>query len=563
MLARIQLIKLLQIAFSGAISIVPLLALPVLAQPSANTQTTEPAAEETPGPETLSPDDGDKTPEADNPETLSPDDGDKTPEADNPETFSPEVEETRTPEEIERFQTFAEADRLYREGEIAAAEQLYRQVKPPFSEENREIEERLELFSDPTNLSPAGKVYWREYKAGWEQNLETRIFVPLKLLVEQYPEFIPGHLRLAEALNDYNRPEEALTVLERATERYPDEPVLLKAKIAAQVDAEKWLDASMAAREFALLNAKHPEAEAFGQLAEENLERFKSYLRRRLRENAIANVVTGALGYAFTGNIFGPLSALDTTILMMRGESAVGRSFSNRIQKQLPMVEDEDVLAYVNEMGQKLATFTGRDEFEYEFYIILDDKLNAFALPGGKIFIYAGAILKTNSEAELAGLVAHELSHAVLSHGFQLVTRGSLTSNVAQYIPYAGGLTSNLLVFSYSREMERQADLLGTRILASADYAADGMRNLMVTLEEEDKPSPPAWLSTHPDTSERISYLETTILRNGYNRYAYEGVEKHAEMQKRVKRLLKEQAEKEEAEEAEEAEELLDLDIRW
>uniref|UniRef100_A0ACD5H2Y3 M48 family metalloprotease n=1 Tax=Desertifilum tharense IPPAS B-1220 TaxID=1781255 RepID=A0ACD5H2Y3_9CYAN len=154
-------------------------------------------------------------------------------------------------------------------------------------------------------------------------------------------------------------------------------------------------------------------------------------------------------------------------------------------------------------------------------------------------------MLKTNSEAELAGLLAHELAHAVLSHGFQLATSGGLIGNIAQYLPY-GGLASNLLVFSYSREMERQADELGTRILAASGYAADGMHNLMLTLDREDTPSPPAWLSTHPDTQERIRNLERQILQSGLNRYAYEGVERHAEIQERLKPLVEAENERRE-----------------
>jgi len=468
-------------------------------------------------------------------------------------------EETPSPEEIQRHQTLAEANRLYREGSLAAAEQLYRQVKPPFAGETEQasIQDPPKLIEDPAELSPGGKVYWREYQAGLARGLEIRIFVPLRLLVERYPQFIPGHLHLAEVLADDNRSDEALQVLERAVQRYPNRVDLLRAKIAAQVEAENWLDASLTAREFALLNPEHPSAAEFTQVADEHLERFKLHLRRRVRGNAIGNAVVGTLGYALMGNIFGPLSALEITLLLLRGESGVGEKLANRLLKRLPMVEDEEVLEYVGEMGEKLAGLTGRDDFEYEFYVVLDENLNAFALPGGKIFVNAGAIVKTKSEAELAGLLAHELSHAVLSHGFQLVTKGSLTSNVVQYIPYAGGIASRLLVFSYSRDMERQADLVGTRILASSDYAADGMRNLMLALDKEDRPSPPPWLSTHPDTSARMEYLEAVIIRNGYNRYAYEGVQRHSEIQARVKQLLEEQKEQQEEkqEEADEAQE--------
>ena len=320
---------------------------------------------------------------------------------------------------------------------------------------------------------------------------------------------------------------------------------MLKANIAALDEQEKWLEASLAAREFALLYPDNPQSSEFAALADKNLERYKRRVRRELRGNAIGNAITGALGFVLTGNLYGPISAIDSTVMLLRGESSVGESVAKRAKRQLPMMEDEEVLNYVREVGTKLANVTGRTDFTYEFYVVMDDDINAFSLPGGKLFVNAGAILRTNSEAELAGLLAHELSHAVLSHGFQLVTQGNLTANVTQFFPY-GGTLANLLVLDYSRDMERQADELGTRILASSGYAADGMHNLMVTLDKEEPDIPLfSWLSSHPDTKARIKDLESLIERNGYNRYAYEGVARHLEMQKRVAKLLKDYKERE------------------
>jgi predicted Zn-dependent protease len=457
-----------------------------------------------------------------------------------------------TPEERERQQKLIEADRLYMSGQFTAAQQLYREAKASFDTEAA-LEKPVAIY-EPTELSPAGAVYWRQSEEGLEQQLETKILVPLQFLVEQQPEFIPGHLRYAQTLQEYDRQEEAIQVLERATTLYPNEPDLIKAKVIALADTKRWLEASLAARQFAMLNFNHPQAAEFEVLAEENLERYRSRLRSELRGNAIANVITGALGYIFTGNLFGPISAIETTTLMLRGESAVGESFAERVQKQLPMIEDEQVLDYVREIGNKLAIVAGRDEFEYQFYVVMDDQLNAFALPGGKVFVNAGAIMKTDSEAELAGLLAHELAHAVLSHGFQLVTEGNLIANVTQYIPF-GRTATNLIVLDYSRDMERQADALGTKILVAGGYAADGLHNLMITLNEQDRDRPLfAWLSTHPNTDERISNIETLIERNGYNRYTYEGVARHLEIQARVAQLLKEYEAQQECEENDECE---------
>ncbi|MGB3511084.1 MAG: M48 family metallopeptidase [Microcoleaceae cyanobacterium] len=433
----------------------------------------------------------------------------------------------------------AEADRLYLAGKKSAAEQLYRQVKKPFAENIEAKINRPKPIYKPTELPITAQVYWRQAQEGLAKNQETQIFVPLKLLVAEYPQFIPAHIQLAEALKADEQLKLSLEVLDRAANLYPSEPELVKAQISALADEKKWLEAALSAQQFALINPEHSQVEEFNQLAEIYRKKFESKLKSKLRGNTIANVVTGALGVALTGNPFAAMNAVQVTAFMLQGESKIGKNIAKSATKNLPMVEDEEIIEYVNNLGAKLAKMTGRDEFEYEFFVVNYENLNAFALPGGKMFINLGAIMKTNSEAELAGLLAHELAHTVLSHGFQLMSEGSLITSVTQYIPYAGGTISNLIVLNYSREMETQADVLGTRILVSADYAADGVRNLMVTLskDKEDR-GILAWLSTHPETKKRVRYLEELIVNSGYNRYAYEGVVSHSKMKAKAKALL-------------------------
>ena len=123
-------------------------------------------------------------------------------------TDKPETTSSPILKGIIRQQKLMEADRLYLEGQFAAAEKIYREVKAPFAKKAK-TRQRPEPIVDPAQLSPAGKVYWREAEAGRVQKIQTRVMVPLRLLVEQYPEFVPGNLRLAQALQEYDHDKES------------------------------------------------------------------------------------------------------------------------------------------------------------------------------------------------------------------------------------------------------------------------------------------------------------------------------------------------------------------
>src|ERR687885_490514 len=292
-----------------------------------------------------SPSDSEKPPQTEGAEN-------KPSSSDSTDAKEPEL----SPEELARQQKLIQADQLFMSGQLTAAQQLYREAKTPFETEvQSQVKAQPKPIYDSTQLPAAGSVYWRMSGEGLEQKLQTKIFVPLESLVEQFPEFIPGHLRYAQALKEYNQPEKALQVLERARSLYPREPELLKATLAAMGEQKKWLEASLAARQFALLYPDHPQSSEFSKLADENLERYRKHVRRELRGNAIANAITGTLGLVFTGNLFGLISAIDSTVMLLRGESAVGESVANKVKRQVPMTDDEAVLNYVREVGNKVA----------------------------------------------------------------------------------------------------------------------------------------------------------------------------------------------------------------
>jgi hypothetical protein len=407
-------------------------------------------------------------------------------------------------------------DRLWEGGDQETAREYYQTAKPTFTDQA--MRQTLEASSDAASLSPAGAVYWRNAQAGMEQGLTGKTAVSLDLLVTEAPYFIPGRIAQVQQLQAVEDIEGATDALGNALSGYGNSVELMTFAIEFYAETEQWLEASLAARQFALLNPEHPQQAEFTALADQYWERYQSYLRAELRGNAFANILTGAIGFAVTGSLLGPITALESSALLLQGEEAV---------------------------GDRLTPFIGQDRFNYEYHVILDDALNAFALPGGKVFIYTGALLETRSESELAGLLSHEISHAALSHGFQLVTQGNLTANIVGNLPF-GRIATNLIVMNYSRDMERQADALGTRILAASPYAADGLYNLTMTLKNSDgdRPSPPPWLSTHPGIDERLENIKTQIIQQNYDPYKFEGISKHQEIQAIIRELMAAEAEK-------------------
>jgi len=450
----------------------------------------------------------------------------------------------QTPEAVNHFQTLTNADKLYREGNVQAAENLYRQVKPEFSDSSSTLIRLLPVYE--IEELDGGQRIWQNALDGIKQGIDGKIFFNLQYLTENYPQYIPAHMKLAEACKEdpdacekyaeEGKPKNVIEVLELATDLYPDDSDLLRAKITALADAEQFLEASIAARQFSLIFLDYPEAPEFAELANQYLAAHESKIREELLAQGITSAITGIGGSVLTGNFRQGISGIQTILLMLKGESQFGEEVANAMvqeyREQDKLLEDPVVSNYIEGIASRFTKHMGRD-FEYEYYVVKDNSLNASALPGGKIFVNTGAILGTNSEAELAGLLAHEIAHAALSHGFQSFAQANLLNNLGQVVPFVGQF-SEQVNSQFSRENERQADILGTRALASANYAADGLRNFMVTVRQEYGDAPTTSLSTHPATVERVQYLEHLIQSNGYNRYAYEGVKTHREIQQLV-----------------------------
>lgn len=444
----------------------------------------------------------------------------------------------------EQYDIFREADELHQQGYFEEARKLYKTVKPPIPEPPLVNEPIYE--TDLENLSGAMKAYWRNALDGFEKDRPEPIFLSLRQLTRDYPEFVPAYLKLVEACKMYQEacaseyyakgddPITVVNILEQATTLYPDDPDLLKAKIEALDEAKNYLGASMAARQFSIMYPDKEEASEFETLADKYLKKYKERVKGQVLGTSILGAITNIGIGIFTANPRYGISALQALQLLFQGEAEYGKraaaAFVSDYKNNDKLREEKILQDYVDGIADRFVPFVGRDEFEFEFYVVEDSSLNAFALPGGKIFINTGAILGTNSEAELAGIIAHEIAHAALSHGYLKVSQALLLRSLSQVVPFLD-MVSGVVNSEYSRELETQADIVGTRFLSRADYAADGMRNFMATLSKRGGPKKTSWRSTHPAPPERVQYLEKLIVDGGYNIYSYEGVEPHRKIQ--------------------------------
>jgi beta-barrel assembly-enhancing protease len=202
----------------------------------------------------------------------------------------------------------------------------------------------------------------------------------------------------------------------------------------------------------------------------------------------------------------------------------VGKQSAQQVESQLPLVQDAQVNAFVDRVGKRLASSAPGYQFPYEFHVIDASDLNAFALPGGIVFVNRGVLESARNEGEVAGVLAHEISHVALRHGTHQASRayvaqagagllGSIFGNhigrgTAAMINMIGGFGLNALFLKYSRTAESEADVEGCQILARAGYDPADMISFFKTLERVDKRRTVAFLSDHPSPAMRIERIQ-------------------------------------------------------
>lgn len=204
----------------------------------------------------------------------------------------------------------------------------------------------------------------------------------------------------------------------------------------------------------------------------------------------------------------------------------LGREAADEARQQLPIMKDDAVVSYVEDLGKRLVDAIPREfqqpEFHYTFETVNVREINAFALPGGPMFVNRGMIDAASTEGQVAGVMAHEISHVVLRHGTAQASKagkyqaGGIAGAILGAI--VGGTAGSIIAqgtqfglgaafMRFGREYEKQADLQGSHIMAAAGYDPRDMANMFKTIENEGGSSGPEWLSDHPNPGNRSEYI--------------------------------------------------------
>jgi Zn-dependent protease with chaperone function len=448
-------------------------------------------------------------------------------------------------DDAEYLRNLRKADKFLEEGSIQRSLSIRTDAKPKFMSGGVTSSAPPIMDAESDLLAPAAKVYWREALQGVEQQLNIKSFIALQMMTDNYPDFLPAHIKLSELCEaepkeckDQARPKQpkdALQALERATNLYPkntdvlDKKLALLDRMAEKNETKnaffvKLLDASISARQFALAYPDDPAAGKYGKLANQYMRRYQSKLNDMI-------IIYGTLGM-----VLGNSESARQLATLAQGENAYGAWELEKYRKNHKFIEDSVVNTYVRGIGQKIAKQSGRNDLNYQFYVDENTSNGAETFPGGVVILHSGLLQQARTESELAGVISHEIAHAALSHHYSKQAELGLMQAFSTILPL-GSLFRDATDIDYKHRQEYEADILGTRILAKSGYAADGLWSYLSSLDKATD-GKIGWTASHPAPASRVRELELLIEANGYNRYTYEGVARQQSIQARVDRLL-------------------------
>lgn len=210
----------------------------------------------------------------------------------------------------------------------------------------------------------------------------------------------------------------------------------------------------------------------------------------------------------------------------LREEAELGAAYAAEVRRQVPLITDPAAVAALTRMGERLASradSTGRD---YTFYLVDSPEVNAFALPGGHIFVNRGLVETADQASELAGVLGHEIAHVTERHGIEQMKKqrgaGTIVTLIYVILGREPGLAEQIAIEAggaavfarYGREAEREADQRAVQTLPAAGYDPEGVATFFEDLLRQQAREPgllDTWFSTHPTSQERVQNARAMI----------------------------------------------------
>jgi predicted Zn-dependent protease len=240
---------------------------------------------------------------------------------------------------------------------------------------------------------------------------------------------------------------------------------------------------------------------------------------------AVVLAVVGLLALGSVGCAVNPVSGRpELTLISTEEEKKLGAEEAKKVEQQMGLLEDAELTAYLEALGQRLAKESPRQDVTYQFRIADMVEPNAFALPGGYVYVSRGLLALANTEDELAGVVGHEIGHVAGKHTVQKISKQGpvavvfgVVSGLTSFIPVVGNIvggisdfTQSLVFAPYDRSQETQADRVGQEIASRAGWEPAALSSFLTTLGREEAltskgAAKPSFFDSHPATPDRVA----------------------------------------------------------
>jgi beta-barrel assembly-enhancing protease len=241
-----------------------------------------------------------------------------------------------------------------------------------------------------------------------------------------------------------------------------------------------------------------------------------------MRKNSFFAAAFAALA-SFSCATKGPNKG-DFNLISMDQERAMGKQIDAEVRKEYKVIDDPQAVAYLTQLGTRILKGAPAKPADFTFHVVEDEAINAFAVPGGQVYVNTGLIQAASTESELAGVLGHEMGHVISRHGTEQLSKvyglniiGSLAlgENPGILAGLAAQVGGTALMLKYGRDAERESDKLAVKYTYAGGIDPRGIVAFFEKLRKEEKGNAPpkllAWLSTHPLTGDRIRDAKARI----------------------------------------------------